>query len=180
MKAEEIIKLLQSEEKISDAELSLISDWVEVRKLMRKEVMEEGTAYCPICKKKTTKYSRSVNKGMYFFLLHLSSKWRKGEYVYYDTIKKEVSGKYQVNVTDYSKLSPFGLLEMKQDADDDTGITSGECRITEKGWNWIRGNTSIPKQIYMINNIVVGESDTKVFFNECQQKFRLKDLYQKV
>ena len=176
MKDQEIIKLFKDENKISDEVLGRITDLVQLRKLFRKEVMTNKKAICVCCNKKTTKYTRSLNKGMYFFLMHLSSKWHKGEWVYYDTVKKEAAGKFQSNATDYSKLSIFGLIELKKDKDDDTGITSGQCRITDFGWSFLRGKATISKHYYIINNVIVDKSKENVFFDECQKKFRMKDL----
>ena len=177
MTDKEIIKMLKSDDIIPDHQLSMIEDWVNVRILMREEVTKNKSAYCPICNGKKTKYTRSLNKGMYFFLLHLSSKWNKGEWVHYDLVKREVSGKYQTNVTDYSKLTLFKLLEMKSEVDEDTGLKSGLCRITEAGWRFLRGSGTIPKHYYLVDNKVVKESTERVNFSHCQQKFKLKDLY---
>lgn len=177
METNKLIELLQTENKIDDDVLNMIDDWVQVRKLMRKEVMDKKSAYCPICKTKKSKYTRSLNKGMYFFLLHLTSKYNKGEWVYYETIKSEVLSKYQVNVTDYSKLSLFGLLEMTEDKDEETGLTDGYCKVTDMGWEFVRGKSTIPKHYYLIDNNVVEESSERIDFSQCQQKFKLKDLY---
>ena len=174
---DQILAILKSGEKVSDEVLKEIDDYVLLRKLLRKEVLEEGHAYCPICKTKKVRYRRSLNRGMYFFLMHLSSKYHKGEWVHYNTIQKEVSGKYRSNVTDYSKLRIFNLIEMKGELNDETGVASGECRITNFGWDFLRGAAAIPKFVMMIDNIPVRFSDKKIFFSECQQKFRLKDIY---
>ena len=178
MSEQEIINLLQSPEIKTDLELAAISNWLQVRTLMRKEVVNNGSCVCPLCNHKTTKYTRSLNKGQYFFLMHLSSKWRFGEWVHYERVKSEVNAKYSANATDYSKLAMFGLIEMKREKDEETGVASGLCQLTQLGKDFLRGKAVIPKHYYFVNNVIVGTSEEKIDFTESQKKFKIKDLYE--
>ena len=171
MNKEDLIKLLQREDTIvSDLELSQITNLIEVRNQMRKQVIEEGSCNCILCNRKMIRYKRSINKGHFFFLLHLSSRYHFGEYVHYEKIKRDAAAKYNVNCTDYAMLAIFDLIELGEK-------DNGMVRITQYGANFIRGKATIPKQLYVLNGKVIGNSDERVNFTECQVKFKLKDIF---
>ena len=92
-------------------------------------------------------------------------------------VKTQVAGKFQSNPTDYSKLRIFNLIELSKDIDEDSGVPTGEVRITEFGWKFLRGKASIPRYAYLVHNKVIGFSKELVFFNQCQDRFKLTDVF---
>lgn len=172
MTREELISIIQDEDITPNDVLEEITDLVEVRDLMRKEVKSVGSCVCMLCNHKTIRYKRSLNKGQYFFLMHISSKFGVNSWVHYNKVKTEVNSKFESNCTDYAVLSMFGLLDL-----DTTKGNDGMVKLSYDGKEFLRGKLTIPKYIYVVNNSRIGESELRVNFSKCQEKFKLVDIF---
>lgn len=95
---------------------------------------------CPCCMKEyNTLYRRKIYKAMLDALVRLN---------------RGFGGIHHSSVGDFTKLKHWDLVQYNEG-----------WSITEKGVRFLAGYISIPKYVYLINNIPVGYSDELIFID---------------
>lgn len=120
----------------------------EARAELREE-LDAGTV-CPCCHRKAKRYRRKFNSAMARALIWMWANYR------YDWVNVAQACPRQIrNSAEYSKLALWGLAEAKLT---DTGSTSREWRVTQKGADFARDCIPIAHYVYVYNSVV--EDDT--------------------
>lgn len=67
----------------------------------------------------------------------------------------------------FTTMHRWGLIEQAQRSEDPARKRDGLWRVTDKGRNFIAGEFTIPKKVYIYNNQVEGFSEEHVSFKDC-------------
>ena len=126
----------------------------EIKDYLRDNV-NEGCR-CPACNQMVKLYKRKIYTTQARALILLSRLQVKSEWVHVREIMK------RINITgDFAKMSYWGLIE-EQRSDLKEKRTSGNWKITEKGINFVRNETSIPSHVLIYNGKKIGFSETDI------------------
>jgi len=121
--------------------------------------VEKGT-HCPCCERYTKVYRRRLNAAMARYLILMVKKQGDPDgWLHVETDFRDVSVPSR---GDYAKLRYWGLIEARPDAETGGGRTNGYWRVTEKGQQFVRGETTVPSYILLWNNEPVGVSPKEI------------------
>jgi len=116
---------------------------------------------CPCCTGLVKVYPRAFSKGMGRALMWLvNTSGRNREWVY----KSEAAPKWILRMGgDFAKLEKWQLIERMASADASRAPgSSGYWRPTDRGVEFASNRLELPDKLFLLNNIVVGESPTRV------------------
>lgn len=143
------------------------------------QLQKEGKAVCPCCGSTLGRYKRRISKGQVLFLIELHTQYKLTGTIwhFYQPIKDAVFNKHGNNVSDYTKLSDFGLIVSKGDIKESTGISSGYWSITKKGVAFLKGDIYLPKYLFQTTEgYTFKESDDLVHITNFFPNFKLSDI----
>lgn len=129
----------------------------EARQWLAKMFMDGTGCLCPACGQRVQKYRRQIYAAMVDGLLYIS----KNPGAESDKLRYFGGG-------DYAKLAHWGLIEQDKNK---------QWRCTPKGESFLRGETFVPKYIYIYNAVVFGRSEERVDVYQCAgKKFSTQDI----
>ncbi len=122
------------------------------------------TEKCPHCGASTKAYLHSLNSGLVSVLIkaiQYVGKTKNNKFHYSD-----LNLTYS-QASNLQKLRFHGLIAHYSKEN----TKSGEWLITTKGGQFLRGETSIPKQVKTFRNKVIAHSDKMIHISELKHKF---------
>lgn len=140
---------------------------------------EEGV-YCPCCGQLCKVYKRTIYAGMAHFLI-----WLVLEYE--SRMREGLQGSLWIDILDgppqrggdFAKMAHWGLIEQMAN-DDETKRTSRFWRPTQHGVDFVHARITIPKQVHLYNNDVVGFSSERFDIRDALgKKFNYQELMSK-
>jgi hypothetical protein len=135
--------------------------------------------YCPCCGQLAKVYRRQVHSTIARMLIRAYLLYKNsvtpGRYFHLSYV---IDGISSTGINDFSKLVYWDLIEEKEkDPTQTERRTSGYWRITEKGINFVLGNTLIDKYALIYDNMVLGFEGQKVNMKDCLGKrFNYEEL----
>lgn len=145
--------------------LSLLNPYFSVTLCMK--TLEEAKAYlsenmlkgtkCPCCKQFVKIYKRQIYKTMALGLIELYRQGGVKDFVHITTLLNNPEIAARGLGGDFSKLALWGLIEEKENSETKKR-TSGLWRLTEKGINFIKGKSSVPKYVFIYNGKLAEKS----------------------
>lgn len=156
---------------------------------------------CPVCERPIGIETKSLNGGELHFLLALYAMQKKeaqkrnikmfrieqfDEFYFedvYETINRILKTEkqpreMQIRPSSYSRLRFWGLIER--------GEKKGYWKINKFSLYFLANKIAIPEKIFISCGKKIGESDNKLFFNQCEkekwedlQKYRTTDYFNK-
>ena len=134
----------------------------EAKELLQSQISKG--AICPCCGRYTKIYRRNINSGMAKFLKALYNLNQINEMPYSanDVLKSMVS---PARSLDYGVLVHFGVIKK---------VSTNNYQITEIGKQFVEGKISVPKFVYLQNNVLVDKTG-KCYFKDAQKEKFSKD-----
>lgn len=115
--------------------------------------------HCPTCGRYAQIYKRRITSTMAKQLVELVQAAPNGEYVSYRVIKI-VGG-------DWSKLKWWGLIENQSHVPGEDGKkSSGFWRVTQKGFQFLRGEITVPDAMFVFDGEPMSVSPEQVTFSD--------------
>lgn len=111
---------------------------------------------CPCCGRAVKCYARSIGATMVKTLRYLANR-QNGV-----ALAPEITSAIKKGGGPHAMLALWGLTE---------DIGSGAWKITEKGQNFLAGNITVPKYLYIYDDTVLGVSKEQVNVHGCKEKF---------
>jgi hypothetical protein len=105
-------------------------------------------ARCPCCGQYAKVYRRQINSGMARSLIAMYLHGPQGQWVHLPT---QVGARSR----EEGKLRYWGLVEEQVDVQRSDGGRAGYWRLTNAGRTWVTGQSTVPKFVYVYNNIVL-------------------------
>jgi hypothetical protein len=137
----------------------------EAQDSFRQRLFEGKSAHCPCCGRKGKVYKRKLNSGMARMLIRFYEvHFRLGpdhEWVHVH----DLFGGFGQKHRDWPVLRLWGVVEHKDKRDDKTNA-SGFWKLTDLGRAFVRGESSVPKHVYMYNRQRVDASDELITIHE--------------
>ena len=136
--------------------------------------MEKGTT-CPCCGQFVKLYRRKITSSMAYVLILMYNK----KVSYFFNVPAYLNELKVVNSlhANFPLLRFWGLIEKRGNIKKDGNPNSGLYRITDKGVNFVHGNTTAKKYIYLYNNKVKKLSTQEVTIQQAlTQKFDYHEL----
>ena len=130
---------------------------------------------CPACGQHVKLYERKITSAMAYGLILLCKSGYRDFFHVEDYLKgtncpSSIRG-------DISKLKYFGLIEREDKIRKDGSARAGYYRVTEKGINFVKNNTTVPKSVNLYNNKAYGFSEEHTNIQEALgQKFNYSEL----
>lgn len=136
---------------------------------------------CPCCDQFAKLYRRKLHSGMARALIAIATVQNRVEVAELDGINFYVeTPKLRFSNGDYGKLRWWELLEqrpLKYDDEKEEKKNSGRWRLTQKGMQFVKGEISVPREVFMYNNTVQGFSSDMITISEALgKKFNYPEL----
>jgi hypothetical protein len=141
----------------------------EAREYVADGMMEPNGIACPCCEQRAKLYKRPLNGSMAAMLIVLSHINNGNGWTYIEEWR-EKSGIKLNGGGDYGKLAYWNLVESMPVAPEQDKGSSGQWKMTKKGFEFSAGSIKVPSHALIYNNKVMGFSDKLVGINECLGK----------
>lgn len=126
---------------------------------------------CPCCNRFAKIYKRRLHATIASQLIKLYKLGGANNYIH---TKHLVVGS---GISDFSKAKYWGLIEANPELPTDGKKTNGTWRLTNKGVNFIKGNSTISKYILIYQDAPLGESSESVnIYDVLEDKFNYQQL----
>lgn len=131
---------------------------------------------CPVCSQNCKLYKRKLNAMQAVFLCWLVNRFRDNGGCWINVPKE-----YKRNIGgEYGKLAHWELIELKPNDDDPSKRTSGLWRPTLKGIDFVNEVQTVPKYIYLYNNLLHKVSKEQTTIREALgDKFDYEELMER-
>lgn len=154
--------------------LNLKTATLEEAKNWLRERLHEGER-CPCCTQFAKVYKKKLNSGMVSRLVHLE-RMSRGDNVWI-SVNDLYSKTKSVSPKDFPCLKHWQLIEAKGDTPDDGAKSSGYWRITDLGRQFVRGEVSMKRYIYLYDNRLMKFSEETITIHEALgDNFDFKEL----
>jgi hypothetical protein len=145
----------------------------QARQWLREQARDHG-ADCPVCKRFTKVYRRSINSGMAYALAMMWSEHGTGWQDKTVTLRGVGAA-----ARDESLLRYWGLIEEDQRRREDGG-RAGWWRVTETGAEFAVGRRSVPKYALVYDSRCLGVEGPPVTIRDClRDRFDLEELLER-
>ena len=138
----------------------MIESNASIIKKLRKDVIHaathDGGAKCPVCDRLVKVYRRKFHAEMGSFLLRLVRKYQRYPRYY---VTRDLYPHSNKAASDGSYLVHWGLIE-KAGHVNSAQAPAASYRPTDKGLRFAMKNDTVPSHVHLLNNEVVGWSDT--------------------
>ncbi len=135
---------------------------------------------CPCCERKVKEYERQIttpNVKTMIWMYKYHQQYGRSEWIH---LSGETGGSGSGWGSDFAKVRHWGLVEMKREYRKDGSNRNGYWRLTRTGRLFVRGELAIPKYVYLLNNEVIGVSNTKTTIQQSLgTKFNYDELMAK-
>jgi len=131
---------------------------------------------CPCCGQFVKLYKRKLNSGMAVTLIRIYNQNKHDEENWIPVKEFLRINKYK-NSHDWTLLKHWGLLQEKEQIENNINKSSGYWKITKKGKEFVKNKISVPNKVHIYNNIVLGFSDDNTTIIESLGKhFKYQEL----
>lgn len=127
--------------------------------------------YCPACKQRVQMYKRKLSSTMVFSLIKFVVHQRQNgnQFTKFSAIL-DAQNITPSQRADWQKLVYFRLIQPNPDQ-------NAEYKITQNGFDFVRGNIPMPKYANVLNKKVYGYAMDQIFVDQALSvKFNLQDL----
>lgn len=132
----------------------------EAKKWLRDRFENGLDSECPCCAQRVVKYRRSISGQMVKALEYAATQ---------GGVTPKKMSQLQGGCGDYAKLRFWGFLEKGDDQ---------KWRTTERGRQFLRGDATGAKYIYVFNDTAFGRSEEQVYVQDCAGKeFVFREIF---
>jgi hypothetical protein len=135
---------------------------------------------CPVCGQKVKIYRRGITSAMAYGL-YLLQLWHrnnpKSEWCHLEQYFKSLPGVSPSIRGDMPKLRHWGLISSKNEKRPDESNRNGLYKITPKGVDFVLGRISVPSNVIILNNKILGFGQIETDFKKAlKNKFDFAKL----
>ncbi len=160
----------------SEMQPAFFYDMESVRATFLSELQQGNAKHCPCCDRHAQIYRRKLHASMACQLIRLYALGGANEFIHASRLIMPS----MVGIGDFSKCKYWGLILPKDKAIYDTDVASkatGFWRMTSLGEQFVRGEISIPREMFVFNDEVLGHSDASTTITQALgDKFNYDEL----
>lgn len=168
------------QKKVVDLKLDLGKVTIAEAQALLKPHLDKTGAVCPLCRQLVKLYSREITSSMAYVLILLHRHFQSDKnWLHVPSFLTNVSTVgAAVRGGDWAKLRYWDLIEEKPKTERKDGSKrAGFYRMTEKGHQFVRGETKVPRAVLLYADKFLGFDEGEVSIQECLGKeFDYADL----
>lgn len=141
---------------------SMAFRWLQDLKKDWRFMIEGDGGYCPCCDRWGKISAFTITETHALALLWLSRQETVDGWVDVPPIAPQ----WMLRGKNYQTMAKWDLIR-KGSRTNLATKSDGMWQVTQRGWDFIRGDISVPAKAYIYNNSVEGWSDEEVYFRNC-------------
>lgn len=115
--------------------------------------LDKGTR-CPCCDRFSKRYRRKLNSGMARVLIWLVRETERSGDEWIDVPARAPAWVLRSNES--GKMAWWGLVEVRENESDPSRKTTGDRKVTQKGFDFVYGRVTVPARVILYNDACEG------------------------